>query len=1508
MPSSLACLFHPPHHTPQSRSPPHPSHPSVVATRPSSYPSVLHRSTWGLLATLLLLLTLTRTVRCQSTLYATWMSVPSPAPPARCQSSFVSIDGQPVLLLVGGRDGDGPLNDVWLGRVDESQDISWQQQLYFGSTPQPSARYGQSAFLNAAGSVLLYGGVDQFGRYLDDIWAFSPASAGWSVVRIASFDRRPTSAAPSFHTVQPSARAFMHWRPFTLTFGALRSLPAVLQTANLLAFLNNTSAAPDTVTLDSLLLFGGRSSSGDIYSTEWSNQPLIATNLTDPSSFNTDFGDQWLYVYEADTWIRVGNVTCVEQETVCRDYTTVANLSAMIPDLLSSLNEEATSPSRPAGLYNRTIALLNTTAWFHQMLYSVDQTLRSNPNLTHNDQNSCTSQCLQKQELPSPVITIPPTLCTETGTGISLSGSGVVFCNVSTVGNQISQLRPNATEGSAMGTHHLSNGTASWTYLWSFGGFGCAANGVDIFTVTSWADSCFIQALSVLSPTSLVWFTFTPPQAVNSQYINWPSARAYASMAIDQTSSMLWLYGGAGISGGQWSFYNDLYAFDITARAWVATIVTSTPPIAGLGASLVWLPPNGNTTSGLYLFGGCTTNTFSDQLLMLQTSSTVSWYNWQATGGALSRAVAGVDTSFILTAVAITSNGSFTNNTLGYAVGLGSYFAITISATDTDGNTFVEVTGLVPTEIANGVYAVNYTVDYGATLSISIGFLQNNDKYVGIPGSPFSLTLLPNEYLATSTILSSSNYSTVEKGTQTFIVVQLRDQFSNALISSPGIPQPTFFMWYHNGPMTDNTAQPHCINGGVHAMAEDSGKDIGPTNSTNTTTSGDTGTDQFHQLEVFPNDNMDGTFTLAYIVPPVDAYYLYVLVDCDEIVDSPFAVSALSPLVVPVGLQAAFLALASVVGSVVLGIAVVLVLYRSNRVIRAGSPLFLVLICFGVLLCVASVPIYAYPSSTNCRLFPFLLTTGYIIALSALCSKSYRVLLIFIKHELNSVALGDSAMLVPVVVLLACETILNLVWLVVSPLNYNEYRDSSTSILTYHACGGEHATAFISASVAFNGLIALWGVWLALQIRHVPEAFSESKLMGAALYNLALVMAITIPLTWTASNTQSSHEDLIIPGAAILWCSFVTIALVVAPKLYHILYPPPQHFFDGYPNNGAPAKGVNGRRGADKANKQSNENEAPVNGSGASPANTTVNGPTWSPANVRQLPSSSSPVRGDAGRSASYQPSSKWQSHSTAAPASSPASLKSVDGSPLQLSPALSSSADKERQFSAASTPTSLHQVQIDIQSSMQQLSSPNNGMVCLISHEQHTGSLTAVSEPMESATEGNNKPARTEASSLSPPSTQRSAGGSRSSQPPPIYNTHTQNEHARHGYASSPALQYGQSSISSPLVSATSPLACSSTPSNGLRASVSVDDIGYQPARSIPYLPPGPLLTVSVSHTGSPVRSSVPRVSGSGVRVPTSAHRSSSSSQQPPQPHSAVGSLSIEQPTLVSLATPIER
>ena len=1179
--------------------------------------------TLPLLLLLLLLSLLSLPSPTTAAVFATWVSpASSPLPAARCHQLFTTFSSSSTsssLFLFGGRASTGvvdALNDVWTASFNGNE-VQWSQLT--GSPTLPSARFahtgtvtsqyvpltsiytpGQPATSAYEPVIWLFGGIDSAGRYLDDIWSYTPATATWAQVRVPSFARDPslTGLNATIHTAQPTPRAWTAWRTVGVSMGALRALSGPLVTANLVAYLDLTFAVPSANRSTAFAMFGGRSDPPNIYSSIGVQGPVPAEWVGDGSVFNTDYADLWLYMVDVDVWVRVGNTSCANPLQQCTDYTSIANLSAgAVPALLTSLNTLATATVRPAQLLNRTLNMIASSSQLQSSLQSVLYTLYNTTAGENSAVSNCYDTCANPVEFPSPTISYLPSFqCTSAG-GI-ISSSGAEFCNATATGIAISQLRPNSSEGHSTAVHTVSGDGASSTYLWQFGGFSCATSGQDVLSVSTWDSSCFSQALSVLDPSTLVWYTFSPPTSASTQILWWPSPRLYSSMAIDTSIGQIWVYGGACLVDGAWQFYSDLRLFDIGSLQWLETSVSGVAATASVGASLVFVPSPSSPSSqasGLFLFGGCLSSGLpSAQFLQLQTTSSITAANWLASGPALTTAVAGVPGVISITAESLSSNNSFTGQ-LAYAVALASYFQVTFSEINSEG-TLVPLLSPSVTEVGGGLYTVNYTLDYGAQYQVDIHFQQSSTSTaVPIRGSPFSLTLLPSSYVAAHTMVVGSNYSQVEKNALASVTMQLVDAFGNPEVASAAPFSPTFSLYY----------QPYAIV--AQASSSDHGTNSSSSgtalNSSSSSSSSSTGSAQasitYLPLPITTVDNGDGTYTLLYTAPDLSSYYLFVYVNAAAAYGSPYVVTGLDPLRLPSSIQTAFLVLSVTLGTLVLLVLIAIIIKREDRVVRAGSPLFLVLICIGVILCIASVPVYAYQSDITCRLFPFLLTTGYILALSALFTKSYRVLLLFVSANLTTVTLTDATMLFPVLVLVSLETVLNLCWLIADPLFLVQY--DSSSVVPYHSCGGPHAVAFVSASVAFNGLIALWGVHIAIRIRNVPEAFNESKLMGAALYNLALMLLIAIPLTWTASNTQSSHEDFLIPSAAILWCCAVTVATTVAPKLYFVVNPPPASFFEAYaPQQGVMIKGVKGRQAstATTATGQGGPHALPRQGAG----------------------------------------------------------------------------------------------------------------------------------------------------------------------------------------------------------------------------------------------------------------------------------------------------------------------
>lgn len=98
----------------------------------------------------------------------------------------------------GGRGFGGTLlNDLWrfdrlvlASGANPWQRIPWQG----GELPTPRERHAAAM---VDGVMYVFGGIDQSGRYLDDLWAFN--TKNWEWVKVEHMDRTPEARA--YHTM-----------------------------------------------------------------------------------------------------------------------------------------------------------------------------------------------------------------------------------------------------------------------------------------------------------------------------------------------------------------------------------------------------------------------------------------------------------------------------------------------------------------------------------------------------------------------------------------------------------------------------------------------------------------------------------------------------------------------------------------------------------------------------------------------------------------------------------------------------------------------------------------------------------------------------------------------------------------------------------------------------------------------------------------------------------------------------------------------------------------------------------------------------------------------------------------------------------------------------------------------------------------------------------------------------------------------------------------------------------
>jgi hypothetical protein len=215
-----------------------------------------------------------------------------------------------------------------------------------------------------------------------------------------------------------------------------------------------------------------------------------------------------------------------------------------------------------------------------------------------------------------------------------------------------------------------------------------------------------------------------------------------------------------------------------------------------------------------------------------------------------------------------------------------------------------------------------------------------------IPGSPFAFALTPAEPAAEmSTAIGIGIRSTVKGETSSFMIT-LADEYGNSATS------------------------------GGHASVIIARVDD-------------------NVVSTSIHDYKNGSYEVTYNVPSSDTFQLNVWYGSGPIMGSPFTVIGYNQLSVAAGAKWAVLTLTAIACTMcILGI-VFIIYQRHNKVMRASSPLFMIIILIGALIGLSSVFPLLVVNDASCQAFQWLLGMGFTIMLSCVYAKAWRISTIF---------------------------------------------------------------------------------------------------------------------------------------------------------------------------------------------------------------------------------------------------------------------------------------------------------------------------------------------------------------------------------------------------------------------------------------------------------------------------------------------------------------------------------
>merc|ERR1719412_449894 len=265
-----------------------------------------------------------------------------------------------------------------------------------------------------------------------------------------------------------------------------------------------------------------------------------------------------------------------------------------------------------------------------------------------------------------------------------------------------------------------------------------------------------------------------------------------------------------------------------------------------------------------------------------------------------------------------------------------------------------------------------------------------------------------------------------------------------------------------------------------------------------------------------------------------------------------------------------------VVALIGIGIAIGLIYfnfrYGHRKIIQQSHPSCNNLMLVGIILCLlAIIPLGIDGRVVSPTLFPvacgmtsWLLTLGFTLGFGAMFSKIWRV------HRLSTKNKADSSKARPVVPwklwvavsgLLSLDLALLIIWFAVDPLvrqvhnfpkipSENPEEDVEIQPQMEH-CKSQHHTVWLGIMYAYKGLQLVLGMFLSYETRSVKlKQINDSRLVGMAIYNVAILCMITAPVMLVIGNQQNAAFCFV--SLANVFCCYLSMALIFIPKITFI--------------------------------------------------------------------------------------------------------------------------------------------------------------------------------------------------------------------------------------------------------------------------------------------------------------------------------------------------------------------
>ncbi len=233
-------------------------------------------------------------------------------------------------------------------------------------------------------------------------------------------------------------------------------------------------------------------------------------------------------------------------------------------------------------------------------------------------------------------------------------------------------------------------------------------------------------------------------------------------------------------------------------------------------------------------------------------------------------------------------------------------------------------------------------------------------------------------------------------------------------------------------------------------------------------------------------------------------------------------------------------------------------LFRSTKVIKASSPLFIFVILAGIVIFTIGAFVLALTQNLAaenplvgnglCRSLPWLFGFGFIAIFGTLASKTYRIYRLFVKAGLRKVAMKDNHLFKQVIAMAVAEAIIDAAWTGSDPLTIINIEITPNRFL---ACQSYYGGLWLGAWGALKASILCWGVYLAFRTRNVTTTFNESKAISFSIYNITVMVIVVIAVDRIVVGSVTVKVGVIVYSAILI--SVISLLALIAPKVALLL-------------------------------------------------------------------------------------------------------------------------------------------------------------------------------------------------------------------------------------------------------------------------------------------------------------------------------------------------------------------